>query len=168
MWAHVSVGATAYQREHAVLCACFAAPSAKCVSSFKVAFIQGRELPNERTCICICCMLSAGEGAVKKKMSEVDKENEDKSFIVGLVGEKDRLNWGVGENWQRKISGWFPVGIKALGSLHGWSLKMGERNNMQSSVVCFYWPWKGSLFFQKATKHFCCTLQKIYQNAAEV
>lgn len=43
-------------------------------------------------------MLSAGEGAAKKKMSEVDKENEDKSFIVGLVGEKDCLNWGVGEN----------------------------------------------------------------------
>lgn len=44
-------------------------------------------------------MLSAGEGAVeKKKMSEVDKENEHKSFIVGLVGERDCLNWGVGEN----------------------------------------------------------------------
>lgn len=69
------------------------------VSSFKVAFIQGRGLRNKRVCICIRCMLPAGEGAVKKKkMSEVDKENEDKSFIVGLVGERARLNWGVGEN----------------------------------------------------------------------
>lgn len=39
------------------------------------------------------------EGAVKKKkISEVDKENEDKPFIVGLVGERARLKWGVGEN----------------------------------------------------------------------
>lgn len=66
-------------------------------------------------------------------MSEVDKENEDKSFIVGLVGERACLNWGVGENWQRKISGWFPVGIKALRSLHAYSLKMGKKNNTQSS-----------------------------------
>lgn len=42
-----------------------------------------------------CCLQ---RGSSQKKMSEVDKENEDKSFIVGLVGEKARLNWGVGEN----------------------------------------------------------------------
>lgn len=76
----------------------FPCPLCKCVSSFKVAFIQGRGLTNKRVCICILCMLSAGEGAVKKKMSEVNKENEDKSFIVGLVGERACLNRGVGEN----------------------------------------------------------------------
>lgn len=67
------------------------------VASFKVAFIQGRGLTNKRVYICIRCMLSA-EREQSKKISEVDKENEDKSFIVGLVGERACLNWGVGEN----------------------------------------------------------------------
>lgn len=38
-----------------------------CVSSFKVAFIQGRGPMNKGARICIRCMLSEGEGAVKKK-----------------------------------------------------------------------------------------------------
>lgn len=67
----------------------------------------------------------------------MDKENEDKPFIVGLVGERARLKWGVGENWQRKSRGWFPVGIKALTSLHAYSFKMGEKNNMQGTEAYF-------------------------------
>ena len=42
-------------------------------------------------------MLSA-EREQSKKISALDKEMEDKSCIVGLVGERGCLNWGVGEN----------------------------------------------------------------------
>lgn len=62
------------------------------------SFRGGNSRIKERVFAYAACCLREREQSKKKKMSEVDKENEDKSFIVGLVGEKDCLNWGVGEN----------------------------------------------------------------------
>lgn len=121
MWAHVSVAGTAYQRESVqksptVLCACFTALSAKCVSSFKVAFIQGRELPNKRTCICIRCMLSAGEGAVKKKKDVRGGQRERAQILhCGVGGRKGLSELGSGWKLTEKDFRLVPCGDKSLG-----------------------------------------------------
>lgn len=60
------------------------------------SFWGGVSRIKERVFAYAACRLQRGSS--QKKISEVDKENEDKSFIVGLVGERARLNWGVGEN----------------------------------------------------------------------
>lgn len=102
------------QKPLTVLCACFAAPSAKCVSLFKVAFIQGRELSNKRTCIYIRCMLSAWEGAVKKKMSEVDKER-GQILHCGVGGRKGLSELGSGWKLTEKDFRLVSCGDKSLG-----------------------------------------------------
>lgn len=66
------------------------------MASFKAAFIQGRGLVHERVFAFAACRLQRGSS--HKKISDVDKENEDKSVIVSSVGERACLNWGEGEN----------------------------------------------------------------------
>lgn len=94
----------ACQRGHAnpliVRRACFQCPLGKCAQVCPHlrlhSFRGGVSGIKERVFAYAACCLQRGSS--QKKISEVDKENEDKSFIVGLVGEKARLNWGVGEN----------------------------------------------------------------------
>lgn len=81
----------------------------KCVSSFKVAFIQGRGLTNKRVCICIRCMLSAGEGAVKKRCQRWTKRTRTNPSLWGWwekglvwIGEWvkiDRERFQAGSLW---------------------------------------------------------------------
>lgn len=113
----------------------FPCPLCKCVQVWPHlrlhSFRGGVRRIKERVFAYAACCLQRGSS--QRKISEVDKEKEDKSVIVGSVGERACVNWGVGENWQRKSWGWFPVGIKALRSLHAYSLKMGEENNTQGT-----------------------------------
>lgn len=71
----------------------------KCVQVWphlRLYLFRGGGSTNERVFAYAAWCLQRGSS--QKKISEVDKGNEDKSFIVGLVGERARLNWGVGEN----------------------------------------------------------------------
>lgn len=60
-----------------------AALSQVCVSSFKVAFIQGRGPMNKGARICIRCMLSEGEGAVKKRCQRWTKRTRTNPSLWG-------------------------------------------------------------------------------------
>lgn len=155
---------TACQRGHAnpliVIRACFHAPPpphlllCKCVQVCPHlrlhSFRGGVSGIKERVFAYAACCLQEREQS--KKDVRGGQRERGQILHCGLgVRKRARLNWGVGENWQRKSSAWFPVGIKALRSLHAYSLKMGEKNNMQSAGGDFLF------FLTRHEKEVCCS-----------
>ena len=154
---------TACQRGHAnpliVIRACFHAPPphphlCKCVQVCPHlrlhSFRGGVSGIKERIFAYAACCLQEREQS--KKDVRGGQRERGQILHCGLgVRKRARLNWGVGENWQRKSSAWFPVGIKALRSLHAYSLKMGEKNNMQSAGADFFIYF----FFTRHEKEVC-------------
>lgn len=154
---------TACQRGHAnpliVIRACFHAPPphlllCKCVQVCPHlrlhSFRGGVSGIKERVFAYAACCLQEREQS--KKDVRGGQRERGQILHCGLgVRKRARLNWGVGENWQRKSSAWFPVGIKALRSLHAYSLKMGEKNNMQSAGADFLF------FLTRHEKEVCCS-----------
>lgn len=84
------------------------------VSSFKVAFIQGRGLGNKRACICIRCMLSAGEGAVKKRCQRWTKRTRTNPSLWARCEKKGSSELGSGWKLTEKEFGLVPRGDKSL------------------------------------------------------
>lgn len=83
------------------MCACFHAPSANLCPHLGLHSFREGGVSRIKECVYLHsrhAVCRRGSSPKKKKMSEVNKENEDKSFIVGLVGERACLNRGVGEN----------------------------------------------------------------------
>lgn len=83
------------------------------VSSFKVAFIQGRGLRNKRARICIRCMPSAEREQSKKDIRGGQRER-GQILHCGVGGRKGSSELGSGWKLTEKEFGLVPCGDKSL------------------------------------------------------